>query len=60
MKVAVVHHFKEQLTIEDLPVPKLGARDALVKIHARGSHTVLLGRGTVRLDESKRAGLILL
>lgn len=42
MKAAVVHHFKERLTIEDLPVPKLGARDALVKIHACGvCHTDL-------------------
>lgn len=42
MKAAVIHHFKEQLTIEDLPVPKLGARDALVKIHACGvCHTDL-------------------
>ncbi|WBA82815.1 alcohol dehydrogenase AdhP [Endozoicomonas sp. GU-1] len=42
MKAAVVHHFKDQLTIEDLPLPKPGPRDALVKIHACGvCHTDL-------------------
>ncbi|WP_257294287.1 alcohol dehydrogenase AdhP [Endozoicomonas sp. YOMI1] len=42
MKAAVVHHFKDHLTIEDLPLPKPGPRDALVKIHACGvCHTDL-------------------
>ena len=42
MKTAVVRHFKDHLTIEDLPLPKPGPRDALVKIHACGvCHTDL-------------------
>ena len=56
MKVAVVHHFKEQLTIEDLPVPKLGADDALVKIQACGSHnsSPRKGNGEARREQKSR------
>ncbi len=42
MKAAVVSEFKEKLEIKDIPVPEVGARDVLVKIHASGvCHTDL-------------------
>ncbi|GAA0417049.1 alcohol dehydrogenase AdhP [Cocleimonas flava] len=42
MKAAIVSQFKEQLEIKDIPVPKVGPRDVLVKIHACGvCHTDL-------------------
>ncbi|MCG7496598.1 alcohol dehydrogenase AdhP [Vibrio sp. Of7-15] len=42
MKAAVVSQFKGKLDIKDIPVPEVGARDVLVKIHACGvCHTDL-------------------
>ncbi|WP_022951404.1 alcohol dehydrogenase AdhP [Leucothrix mucor] len=42
MKAAVVSQFKEILEIKDIPVPEVGPRDVLVKIHACGvCHTDL-------------------
>jgi len=42
MKAAIVNQFKEQLEIKDIPVPQVGPRDVLVKIHACGvCHTDL-------------------
>lgn len=42
MKAAVVSRFKGKLDIKDIPVPEVGARDVLVKIHACGvCHTDL-------------------
>jgi len=42
MKAAVINEFKGQLSIEDRPIPIVGAKDVLVKIHACGvCHTDL-------------------
>jgi propanol-preferring alcohol dehydrogenase len=42
MKAAVVNEFKSELTIQELPIPKVGPKDVLVKIHACGvCHTDL-------------------
>lgn len=42
MKAAVVSQFKENLEIKEIPVPEVGPRDVLVKIHACGvCHTDL-------------------
>lgn len=42
MKAAVISQFKGKLDIKDIPVPEVGARDVLVKIHACGvCHTDL-------------------
>lgn len=42
MKAAIVKQFKEKLEIKDVPIPDVGAKDVLVKIHACGvCHTDL-------------------
>lgn len=42
MKAAVAHQFKQQLEIQDIPVPTINAQEVLVKIHACGvCHTDL-------------------
>ncbi|MFC3034346.1 alcohol dehydrogenase AdhP [Pseudoalteromonas fenneropenaei] len=42
MKAAVAHQFKQQLEIQDIPVPTITAQEVLVKIHACGvCHTDL-------------------
>lgn len=42
MKAAIIDKFKEKLEIKNVPVPEVGAKDVLVKIHACGvCHTDL-------------------
>ncbi len=42
MKAAVISEFKAKLEIKDVPIPEVGARDVLVKVHACGvCHTDL-------------------
>lgn len=42
MKAAIVKQFKEKLEIKDVPIPDVGGKDVLVKIHACGvCHTDL-------------------
>lgn len=42
MKAAVVHEFRKDLTVENVPIPAVGETDVLVKIHACGvCHTDL-------------------